>query len=100
MEVLFAVLRIGYVLVFFGACFIIFKFEWGSEGKDERGQTITNKSYGIIFPLLPFGWFILYVYDDFISPIPYETYKLLIWFLVTGLMIIHALNLIVLKKRY
>lgn len=100
MEFALVFLRIGYVLIFFIACFITFKFEWGPEGKDERGQTIANKSYGIVFPLLPFGWFMMFIYDDYISPIPYETYKLLIWFLLTGLMIIHAINLTVLKRTH
>lgn len=100
MEVFLVLLRLGYVLIFFTACFIMFKFEWGSEGKDERGRTIGNKSYGIVFPLLPFGWFMIFLYDDFIAPIPYETYKWLIWFLITGLMIIHAINLTIFKRTH
>lgn len=100
MEFVLAFFRIGYVVIFFTACYIIFRFEWGSEGKDERGQTIMNKSYGIVFPLLPLGWFLLFMYDDFISPIPYDMYKLLIWFLITGLMIIHAINISVLKRKF
>lgn len=100
MEVFFAFFRITYVLVFFGAVFIYLRFEWGSEGKDERGKIIANKSYGVVFPLLLIGWLVIELIHDFITPIDYETYKLLIWFLVTGLIILHAINLLVLKRRY
>lgn len=89
-----------YVIIFFIAVFITFKFEWSSEGKDERGQTISNKSYGIIFPLLPLGWLLIELYHDYVTAIPYSTYKWLIWFLLTGLMIIHAINITVLKRRH
>lgn len=100
MEILYTFFRFIYVIIFFGALYISLRFEWGSEGKDERGKTIANKSYGIIFPLLPLGWLALEMVDKYFLTLDYETYKLLIWFLLTGLMIIHALNLIVLKKKY
>lgn len=100
MEYVFALFRITYVIIFFAAVFISLRFEWGKEGKDERGQSIANKSYGIIFPLLPLGWFILEMIDQYFYPFDYATYKLLVWFLLTGLMIIHAFNLMVLKRKY
>lgn len=100
MEVFIAVLRVLYVIIFFGAMFVSLRFEWGSEGKDERGKSIANKSYGIIFPLLPLGWFSIELINDYVQPISYETYKLLIWFLLTGLYIIHAINLMILKRNY
>ena len=99
-EVVFAILRLVYVIIFFGACYISFKFEWSSEGKDERGNAIAHKSYSIIFPFAPFGWFVIELYDSYISEIGYESYKLAIWFLLTGLMIWHAINIIVLKRKY
>lgn len=39
-----------YVIVFFWSVYYSLKFQWSSEGKDERGQTILNRSYSIAFP--------------------------------------------------
>ncbi|MFA1819089.1 hypothetical protein ACDX78_02600 [Virgibacillus oceani] len=98
--VVYQLFRLLYVIIFFGAVFYSLKFEWGKEGKDERGKTIAGTSYSIVFPLLPLGWLIIQLISDYIQPIDYETYKLLIWFLLTGLYIIHAINLMVLKRKY
>ena len=95
---LYTIFRISYVLLFFVALFIVFVFEWGSEGKDERGKHIINKSYSIVFPFLPLGWFIIEVYDQHIGAISYDTYKMLIWFLLTGLIIIHALSILIIRR--
>lgn len=100
MDIFLAVLRILYVILFFIAVFISLKFELGEENKDERGQGISNKSYGIVFPLMPLGWFLIEMYDKFIHHLDYETYKLVIWFLISGLMILHAAILSVLKRKY
>lgn len=100
MDVFLAVLRIVYVLIFFIAVFISLKFEMGEENKDERGKSISNKSYGIVFPLMPLGWFLIELYDQFIRHLDYETYKLVIWFLISGLMILHGIIISVLKRRY
>lgn len=102
MEVSYAVLqilRLLYVIIFFGAVFYSLKFEWGKEGNDERGKRIAGTSYSIVFPLFPLGWFVLELVNDFIQPLDYETYKLFIWFLLTGLYIIHAINIFVLKRK-
>ncbi len=99
MDFFYVFLRLSYVLVFFIAVFISLKFEWSSEGKDERGRTIANKSYGVVFPLLPLGWLLIELYHDYVAEISYSTYKLLIWFLLTGLLIIHAINITVLKRK-
>jgi hypothetical protein len=72
----------------------------GEENKDERGKSISNKSYGIVFPLIPLGWFLIELYDHFISHLDYDTYKLVIWFLITGLMILHGIIISVLKRIY
>ena len=95
-----AILRIIYVIIFFIAVFIFLKFEMREEGKDERGKSIANKSYGIVFPLMPLGWFLIFLYDEFINQFSYEAYKLAIWFLITGLMILHAIIITVLKRQY
>lgn len=100
METLFTAIRLFYVIIFFGALLFSLRFEWGSEGKDERGKTITNKSYSIIFPLLPLGWLSIELINDYIKPLNYEIYKLLIWFLLTGLIIFHAITLILLRRKY
>ena len=89
-----------YIFVFFVAFFISLKFEWGEEGKDERGKSIANKSYSIVFPLLPFGWFLIELYDRYIGALEYETYKLVIWLLISGLMILHASLLTIFKRKY
>jgi len=100
MDNLFAVLNLVYVVIFFIAIFISLKFEWGEEYKDERGKSISNKSYSIVFPLLPLGWLLLELYNRFISALDYDSYKLAIWFLVTGLLILQATILSVLKRKY
>lgn|SRR5690625_4419116 len=100
MDILYAAFRLIYVIIFFGAIYYSLRFEWGKEGNDERGKTIAGSSYSIVFPLLPLGWLIVELINDYIQPLDYETYKLLIWFLLTGLYIFHAINLMVLKRKY
>lgn len=100
MDIFLAILRIVYVIIFFIAVFISLRFEMGEEYKDERRKSISNKSYGIVFPLMPLGWFLIELYDRFVDHIDYGTYKTVIWFLITGLMILHASILTVLKRKY
>ncbi|WP_338654217.1 hypothetical protein V6B14_21290 [Sporosarcina psychrophila] len=100
MDIFFTVFNLVYVVIFFIAIFISLKFEWGEEYKDERGKSISNKSYSIVFPLLPLGWLFLELYNRFISTLDYDAYKLAIWFLVTGLLILQATILSVLKRKY
>ena len=64
------------------------------------GKVIANKSYSIVFPLMPLGWFLIELYDRYISDLEYVTYKLVIWFLITGLMILHASFITLLKRTY
>ena len=99
MNIFLAIINLFYVLIFFVAVFIYLKFEWGEEGKDERGKSISSKSHSIVFPLIPLGWLLLEIYNDFISEIDYAAYKLAIWFLLTGLTILHALIITVLKRK-
>lgn len=89
-----------YVIIFFVSVFLTLKFELGSEGKDERGHAIAHKSYSIIFPLIPLGWLFIELFNDYIQPLNYEVYKIAIWFLLTGLMIIHAVSITFLKRKY
>jgi len=100
MDILIKTFAIVYVVVFFLAFFIVMKFEFGEESKDERGKSISNKSYGLIFPLLPLGWLCIELFNDYIKHLQYDTYKLVIWFLISGLMILHATNISILKRKY
>lgn len=100
MDALLGIFRLIYVIVFFIAVFISLKFEWSEENKDERGQSISNKSYRIIFPLLPIGWLLIEIYDGFINPVDYATYKLAIWFLLTGTFIVQAVAVTILRRKY
>ena len=95
-----AVFAVVYVLIFFYAVFVYLKFEWGAEGQDERGGRIAGMSYRIVFPLFPLGWLLLELYNDHVVKMTYEDYKLAIWFLLTGLMILHAIIITILKRKY
>ncbi|MEG0259627.1 MAG: hypothetical protein RR651_07115 [Lysinibacillus sp.] len=100
MDIFSTILSLLYVLIFLTAVFISLKFEWSEENKDERGKSISSKSYGIVFPLMPLGWFLIELYDQFIHTLNYDTYKLVIWFLLTGLTILQAIILTLLKRKY
>lgn len=100
MAVFIASLNLIYVLIFFVAVFISLRFEWSEENKDERGKSISSKSYRFVFPLMPLGWFLIELYDQFVRTLSYDTYKLAIWFLLTGLMILQATSLTVLRRKY
>lgn len=89
-----------YVIIFFGSVFVALRFEWGKEGKDERGIMILNKSYRLSYPLFPLGWFIIFIVDEYVTSISYDIYKDLIWFLMTGLIILHAILITIYKRVY
>ncbi|MGM8215398.1 hypothetical protein ACLIA0_07460 [Bacillaceae bacterium W0354] len=88
-----------YVVVFFISIFISLKFEWSKEGKDERGQHILSTSYRIALPFLPLGWLALELVNDYLYAFSFEQYKRAIWFLVTGIFVIHATCITVLRNR-
>lgn len=100
LEVITKLFPLVYAIIIFVAGYVWLRFEWGAEGKDERGQTILNLSYRISSPLFPLGWFIIKMIDDYAYPISYELYKELIWFLLTGLIIIHAIAITFFKRKY
>lgn len=91
---------LGIILIplFLVALYIIFKFTWGGEGKDERGTYIISKSYMISAPILPIGWLILELIYDF-SGISYESYRFWIWILVLSTFIVQAVVLVIYKRR-
>jgi len=94
---------IGYIVfmaLFLMALFIIFKFQFGSEGKDERGQKILNTAYMTAFPIIPIGWLFITLYDDYVQVIGYDLYKWLIWILVVAAFIVHGATIFLLKRRW
>ncbi len=99
MAVLLSISIIIYILLFFASVFFGLKFQFGEESKDERGRQILNTSYGIAFPLVILGWFIIYLIDDFLIPFSLDSYKMTIWFLITGTYIVHAVTLFILKRK-
>lgn len=98
MAELLIVLILGYVALFFVAVFYSLKFQFGENSKDERGKKILNSSYGIAFPLFILGWFIIYLIDEFYATFSFESYKLAIWFVISGAYIIHAAALFKLQR--
>ena len=87
-----------YIVVFFASVFYSLKFQFGEESNDERGKKILNASYSIAFPIFIGGWFIIYLIEEYVTPLSFESYKLAIWFLITGAYIVHAVSLFNLKR--
>ena len=87
-----------YVVLFFGSVFYSLKFQFGEESNDERGKKILNASYGIAFPIFILGWFFIYLIEEYVTPLSFESYKLAIWFLITGAYIVHAVSLYNFKR--
>ncbi|MBM7570699.1 hypothetical protein [Aquibacillus albus] len=89
-----------YLVVFFISLFIWFKFQFGEEGKDERGRKIINKSYSIIFPMFIIGWVIIRVVEDFVMPLNGDGWRDAMWYLITGIMILHSVLIFIFRQRY
>lgn len=98
MAILLFVGIVVYILVFFASVFFSLKFQFGEESNDERGRKIQNTSYGIAFPLVILGWFIIYLIDSYVSPFSFESYKIAVWYLITGTYIIYTIILFSLKR--
>lgn len=98
MSILITVAILAYILIFFTSVIFSLKFQFGKESNDERGRKILNTSYGVAFPLVILGWFIIYLIDRYITPFSLEGYQTIIWFLVTATYIVHAATLFSLKK--
>lgn len=82
-----------YIVIFFASVGYSLKFLSGEESKDERGQEILNKSYGIAFPIFLVGWLIIYCLDEFLALFSFESYKMAIWVVISGAYIVHAASL-------
>src|SRR5699024_7224147 len=98
MSTLFTIDISLYVLLFVISVIISLKFQFGREGKDERGKKILNVSYGIAFPLIIIGWLIITLLGEFLITDSFESIQKAIWFLVTGTFIIHAATVFSLKR--
>ncbi len=79
-----------YIVVFFASVWFSVKFQFGEESNDERGKEILNKSYGIAFPIFILGWLAIYLFDEFVISFSLDSYKMAIWFVLTGAYIVHA----------
>src|SRR5690625_7547377 len=94
---------IAYVLFmikFITSIVISLRFQLGSEGKDERGQKIINTAYSVAFPIIPIGWLLITLYDDFIQSVGYSAYKWLIWVLIILAFIVHGVTIFILKRKW
>lgn len=90
------ILVILYVIIFFGAVFYSVNFQFRKESKDERGQRILTISQSAVFPLLiPAAMLIQFI----IKPETVKHYADAVWFMVTGIYIMHAVILFVAKRR-
>lgn len=98
MGVLLLIGILVYILLFFASVFFSLKFQFGKEGKDERGKEILNISYGFAFPLVILGWFIISLINEYMVSLSLESYQTAIWFLITGTYIVHATILLYLKR--
>src|SRR5699024_8180937 len=98
MSTLFTIGISLYVLFFFISVIFSLKFQFGREGKDERGNKILYVSYGIAFPLILIGWLFITLLGEFLITYSLESFQKAIWFLVTGTFIIHAGTMFSLKR--
>ncbi|GAB3790239.1 hypothetical protein [Virgibacillus kimchii] len=99
MEMIKVIAYIIFVTVFFFSLFIIFRFQFGEEGKDERGQQILNQAYMMAFPIFPIAWLLTELYSDFISQLDYETYRTIMWVIVVTIFIVHGMAILIQKRR-
>lgn len=99
MDVLKGIFALVYVVIFFISVFIVLKFEWSKEGRDERGRQISSQSYAIALPMIPLAWLILELTNDYVYEFTYDQYKHAIWFVVTGVYILLALLTTIFRRR-
>lgn len=86
------------IIPFIISLIISWKFQFGKEGKDERGQQVLNTAYTFAFPVFPVGWLLITLFDDFVHAIPFDVYKQLIWIVVLLGFIVHGLMIKILNK--
>lgn len=87
-----------YILFFFASVFYNIKFHFSKESRDERGEKILHKSYAFSYLLIIFGWLIITLVDEYINPLSLQSYKMAIFFLLTGTNIIISIILFNQKK--
>ncbi|AOM81723.1 hypothetical protein [Salisediminibacterium beveridgei] len=91
-----------YVFLVFLVIALVFwsRFQFGEEGKDERGQKILNRSYTIVFPMFIAGWVLIRLVEDFITPLDGDGWRMAVWYLISGIMILHAILIYYFRRIY
>jgi len=100
MEWITVIAYVLFMIMFITSIVISLRFQFGSEGKDERGQKIINTAYSVAFPIIPIGWLLITLYDDFIQSVGYSAYKWLIWVLIILAFIVHGVTIFILKRKW
>jgi hypothetical protein len=89
-----------YLVVVIFSIFVWLRFQHGEEGKDERGREIINRSYSIIFPMFLVGWVVVRLIEDFVVPLDGDAWRDAMWYLITGIMILHSVLIFIFRKIY
>src|SRR5690625_7484506 len=100
MEWITVIAYVLFMIMFITSIVISLRFQFGSEGKDERGQKIINTAYSVAFPIIPIGWLLITLYDDFIQSVGYSAYKWLIWVLIILSFIVHVLTIFIFMRNW
>src|SRR5690625_5240242 len=100
MEWITVIAYVLFMIMFITSIVISLRFQFGSEGKDERGQKIINTAYSVAFPIIPIGWLLITLYDDFIQSVGYSAYNWLIWVLIILAFIVDGVKILILKRKW
>ncbi|MFS0783124.1 hypothetical protein [Bacillus sp. 1P06AnD] len=92
------ILGVGLIPIFLVSLYILFKFSWGEEGKDERGQKILNKSFMVAAPILPIGWLLIEMTLKFYD-VSYNFYRDAMWILILFTFITQGTTIYVFKQK-
>ena len=93
------VLYFGYFALFLVCLVYSLKFQFGSEGRDERGQHINNYAYMAAFPLFPIGWLAATLYHDYVRALEMNEYITVMAILIESAYIMHAFMIVYLKRK-
>lgn len=89
-----------YLPVFIVALIFWSRFQFGEEGKDERGQKILNRSYRIVFPMFLVGFVVVRLIEDLVMPLDGSDWRAAMWYLITGIMILHSVLIYTFRRQY
>ncbi|MFC0522890.1 hypothetical protein ACFFGV_04705 [Pontibacillus salicampi] len=96
---MFTILYILLVPLFIVYLIVSLKFQFGEEGKDERGMQILNRSYMYSSPIFPIGWLLVEVVHSYLHPLTIEEYRDVFFFIILLTFIIQGLVISIYKKR-